>query len=53
MKEFEQEKLMEVNGQDAWVIASLGVITADLPQVNDMHWLKSMLSGTYWVPIYR
>ncbi|GES85966.1 hypothetical protein GLOIN_2v1790940 [Rhizophagus clarus] len=36
MKEFEQGKLMEVNGQDAWVIASLGVITADLPQGNDM-----------------
>ncbi|GES74296.1 hypothetical protein GLOIN_2v1790377 [Rhizophagus clarus] len=36
MKEFEQGKLMEVNGQDAWVIASLGVVTADLPQENDM-----------------
>ncbi|GES94412.1 hypothetical protein GLOIN_2v1790940 [Rhizophagus clarus] len=36
MKEFEQGKLMEVNGQDAWVIASLGVVTADLPQGNDM-----------------
>ncbi|GET61097.1 hypothetical protein GLOIN_2v1867050 [Rhizophagus irregularis DAOM 181602=DAOM 197198] len=29
-------KLMEVNGQDAWVIAGLGVVTADLPQGNDM-----------------
>ncbi|GES86130.1 hypothetical protein GLOIN_2v1790377 [Rhizophagus clarus] len=36
MKEFEQGKLMEVNGQDAWVIADLGVVTADLPQGNDM-----------------
>ncbi|GES72472.1 hypothetical protein GLOIN_2v1790377 [Rhizophagus clarus] len=36
MKEFEQGKLMEVNGQDAWVIAGLGVVTADLPQGNDM-----------------
>ncbi|GES91353.1 hypothetical protein GLOIN_2v1790377 [Rhizophagus clarus] len=36
MKEFEQRKLMEVNGQDAWVIAGLGVVTADLPQGNDM-----------------
>ncbi|GET50702.1 hypothetical protein GLOIN_2v1790377 [Rhizophagus irregularis DAOM 181602=DAOM 197198] len=36
MKEFEQGKLMEVNGQDAWVIANLGVVTADLPQGNDM-----------------
>ncbi|GET62155.1 hypothetical protein GLOIN_2v1776429 [Rhizophagus irregularis DAOM 181602=DAOM 197198] len=34
--EFEQGKLMEVNGQDAWVIAGLGVVTADLPQGNDM-----------------
>ncbi|GES82459.1 hypothetical protein GLOIN_2v1790377 [Rhizophagus clarus] len=36
MKEFKQGKLMEVNGQDAWVIVSLGVVTADLPQGNDM-----------------
>ena len=36
MKEFEQGKLMKVNGQDAWVIAGLGVVTADLPQGNDM-----------------
>ncbi|GET03978.1 hypothetical protein GLOIN_2v1878998 [Rhizophagus clarus] len=36
MKEFEQGKLMEVNGQDTWVIASLSVVTADLPQGNDM-----------------
>jgi hypothetical protein len=36
MKEFEQGKLMKVNGEDAWVIAGLGVVTADLPQGNDM-----------------
>ncbi|GET03715.1 hypothetical protein GLOIN_2v1790377 [Rhizophagus clarus] len=36
MKEFEQRKLMEVNSQDAWVIAGLGVVTADLPQGNNM-----------------
>ncbi|GES82123.1 hypothetical protein GLOIN_2v1790377 [Rhizophagus clarus] len=36
IKEFKQGKLMEVNGQDAWVIASLSVVTADLPQGNDM-----------------
>jgi len=36
MKEFEQGKLMKVNDQDAWVIAGLGVVTADLPQGNDM-----------------
>ena len=27
---------MKVNGQDAWVIAGLGVVTSDLPQGNDM-----------------
>ena len=36
MKKFEQGKLMEVNGQDAWVIAGLSVVTADLPQGNNM-----------------
>lgn len=36
MKEFERGKLMKVNGQDAWVMAGLGVVTADLPQGNDM-----------------
>jgi len=36
MKNFEQGKIMKVNGQDAWVIASLGVVTSDLPQGNDM-----------------
>jgi hypothetical protein len=36
MKEFEQGKLMKVNGEDSWVIAGLGVVTADLPQGNDM-----------------
>jgi len=27
---------MKVQGQDAWVIADLGVVTSDLPQGNDM-----------------
>ena len=27
---------MKVLGQDAWVIAGLGVVTADLPQGNDL-----------------
>lgn len=36
MKEFEKGKIMTVQGQDAWVIAGLGVVTADLPQGNDM-----------------
>jgi hypothetical protein len=36
MKKFEQGKVMIVNDQNAWVIASLGVVTSDLPQGNDM-----------------
>jgi hypothetical protein len=36
MKKFEQGQLMKVQGQDAWVVAGLGVVTADLPQGNDM-----------------
>ncbi|GET00694.1 hypothetical protein GLOIN_2v1867050 [Rhizophagus clarus] len=36
IKEFEQEKLMKVNSEDSWVIASLGIVTIDLPQGNNM-----------------
>ena len=36
MKEFEKGKIMTVQGRNAWVIAGLGVVTADLPQGNDM-----------------
>lgn len=36
MKELEKGKIMTVQGQNTWVIASLGVVTADLPQGNDM-----------------
>jgi hypothetical protein len=36
MKKLEQGKIMKVNGQNAWIIASLGVVTSDLPQGNDM-----------------
>ena len=36
MKKFEQGKIMKVQGQDAWVTAGLDVVTADLPQGNDM-----------------
>src|SRR6266542_3435220 len=36
MKALEQGKIMKVNGQDAWIIASLGVVTSDLSQGNDM-----------------
>lgn len=40
MKKFEQGKTMKVQGQDAWVIAGLGVVTSDLPQGNDMAGVK-------------
>jgi len=36
MKELEQGKVMNIQGHDVWVIASIGVITADLPQGNDL-----------------
>ncbi|GBC12850.2 hypothetical protein GLOIN_2v1790940 [Rhizophagus irregularis DAOM 181602=DAOM 197198] len=36
MKELEKGKVMTVQGQDAWIIAGLGVVTADLPQGNGM-----------------
>jgi hypothetical protein len=36
LKEFEKGKIMNIQGQDAWVIAGLGVVTADLPQGNDL-----------------
>ena len=36
MKELEQGKVMNIQGQDIWVIASIGVVTADLPQGNDL-----------------
>ena len=36
MKKHKQGKIMKVNGQDAWVIAGLGVVTSDLPQGNDL-----------------
>jgi hypothetical protein len=40
MKKFEQGKIIKVQGQDAWVIAGLGVVTSDLPQGNDMAGVK-------------
>jgi hypothetical protein len=40
MKKFEKGKTIKVQGQDAWIIASLGVITSDLPQGNDMAGVK-------------
>ena len=40
MKKLEQGIIMTVNGKDAWIIASLGVVTADLPQGNDLVGVK-------------
>jgi hypothetical protein len=36
LKQFEKGKIMNVQGQDVWVVAGLGVVTADLPQGNDL-----------------
>ncbi|CAG8854113.1 17933_t:CDS:2, partial [Gigaspora margarita] len=33
---FESGQLMNIQGQEYWVIASLGVVIADLPQGNDL-----------------
>ncbi|POG74932.1 hypothetical protein GLOIN_2v1475793 [Rhizophagus irregularis DAOM 181602=DAOM 197198] len=36
LKEFEKGKIMNIQGRDVWVVAGLGVVTADLPQGNDL-----------------
>lgn len=36
MKRLEQGVLMNIQGRDCWIIASLGSVTADLPQGNDL-----------------
>lgn len=36
MKELEKGIVMNIQGQNVWVIASIGVVTADLPQGNDL-----------------
>ena len=36
LREVEKGKIMNIQGQDVWVIAGLGVIMADLPQGNDL-----------------
>ena len=40
MKQFEKGILMNIQGCDYWVIASLGCVTADLPQGNDLAGVK-------------
>ncbi|PKK56451.1 hypothetical protein RhiirC2_799977, partial [Rhizophagus irregularis] len=36
LKQLEKGKIMNVQGRDVWVVAELGVVTADLPQGNDL-----------------
>ncbi|PKK57287.1 hypothetical protein RhiirC2_798310 [Rhizophagus irregularis] len=36
LKQLKKGKIMNVQGRDVWVIAGLGVVTADLPQGNDL-----------------
>src|SRR5581483_9887252 len=36
IKALEKGTLISINGQDIWIIAALGVVTADLPQGNDL-----------------
>ena len=40
MKSLERGQIVNVQGQDYWVIAGLGVVTADLPQGNDLAGIK-------------
>ena len=40
MKSLERGQIMNIQGQDYWIIAGLGVVTADLPQGNDLAGVK-------------
>jgi hypothetical protein len=40
MKRLEQGMVMNVQGENCWVVASLGCVTADLPQGNDLAGIK-------------
>ncbi|PKC60468.1 hypothetical protein RhiirA1_467974 [Rhizophagus irregularis] len=40
MKQLEQGIVMNVMGEDCWVVAGLGSVTADLPQGNDLTGIK-------------
>ncbi|UZO05405.1 uncharacterized protein OCT59_025755 [Rhizophagus irregularis] len=40
MKRLEKGILMNIQGIDCWIIASLGCVTADLPQRNDLAGVK-------------
>ncbi|CAG8789329.1 11157_t:CDS:1, partial [Racocetra fulgida] len=40
MKLLEREKIMDVQGNKSFIIASIGDITSDLPQENDLVGVK-------------
>jgi hypothetical protein len=40
MKALERGQIMNVQGRDCWITAGLGVVTADLPQGNDLAGIK-------------
>ena len=40
MKALERGQIMNVQGQSCWITAGLGVVTADLPQGNDLAGIK-------------
>jgi hypothetical protein len=40
MKSLERGQIMNIQGQDYWITAGLGVVTADLPQGNDLAGVK-------------
>ena len=40
IKLLERGQIMNIQGQDYWIIAGLGVVTADLPQGNDLAGVK-------------
>lgn len=40
MKQLERGVVMNIQGEDCWIIASIGCVTADLPQGNDLAGVK-------------
>jgi hypothetical protein len=40
MKVLERNQIMNVQGRSCWITAGLGVVTADLPQGNDLAGIK-------------
>ena len=40
IRQLENGFVMQINGEDAWIIGGLGCVTADLPQGNDLAGIK-------------